>query len=907
MRIMNHKITAPLIIALALLSASCTDEGILLSPGDVAPNAGTVSQKNFSVAAASTSLSVYNATTNTYTATETTVTASIGDRYNQTLTDSHTIYFETEYGLIEPSCVTEDGTCSVTWKTSSFTAANFPANDTGGVFTGSPAVTIIAYTSGEEAFTDFNNNGLYDDTDGGFIDLEEPYIDVGNNGIFDAGADILIDTVNGNDIYGNNLAHDIPDGFFNGPGCTHSTNCSALIRSAVVWDGVVIKLDGGTVAQFNVGGSVTGLTGTVTLQNNGGDDLPISADGPFTFATGIDNGSGYSVTILTQPAGQTCSITSGAGTITSADVTNVAVNCVNNYSVGGNISGLVGTVTLQNNGADNLVLNANGAFTFATTPADGSAYNVTVSAQPVGQVCTVTNGSGTIASANVTSVAVACVSTPYTVGGTISGLSGSVTLQNNGGDNLVLGTNGSFTFATSMITGDTYSVTVSAQPVGQICTVTNGGGTVSGANITNVSVTCVNDTYTIGGLYSGLASGTTLYLTNNGGDLKTITIAGAGSFTFATPLINGATYNVAVFAPQPTGQFCTVTNGSGTVAGANVTNVSVSCVQNDFTIGGTISGLSGSVTLQNNLGDNLIINANGAFTFATPLTNGSTYSVTVLSQPSGQTCTVTGASGTVSSANVTSVGVSCANNPYNISGTLSGLSGSVTLQNNGGDDLVLNANGPFTFTTQINNGSTYNVTVFAQPAGQVCTVSNGSGTVLGANVTSIGVTCANLYTVGGNVSGLTGSVTLQNNGGDSLVIGANGAFTFATGLLDTAAYNVTVSSQPAGQTCTITNGSGNISAANVTNVTVTCAANTIGGTITGLVGNVTLQNNAGDDLVIPGPVASGPFTFATPLNNGATYSVTVSVQPGTGETCTVTSGGSGTVTGPVTTVTVGCI
>jgi hypothetical protein len=82
------------------------------------------------------------------------------------------------------------------------------------------------------------------------------------------------------------------------------------------------------------------------------------------------------------------------------------------FTVGGNISGLTGSVTLQNNGGNNLVRTSGGAFTFATPLATGTAYAVTVRSQPAGQTCTVANGSGTIAAANVTSVAVTCVTNP---------------------------------------------------------------------------------------------------------------------------------------------------------------------------------------------------------------------------------------------------------------------------------------------------------------------------------------------------------------------------------------------------------------------------------------------------------------------------------------------------------------
>ena len=50
-----------------------------------------------------------------------------------------------------------------------------------------------------------------------------------------------------------------------------------------------------------------------------------------------------------------------------------------------------------------------GAFTFATALADGSAYAVSVLTQPADQICTVSNESGTIASADVTDIAVLCV------------------------------------------------------------------------------------------------------------------------------------------------------------------------------------------------------------------------------------------------------------------------------------------------------------------------------------------------------------------------------------------------------------------------------------------------------------------------------------------------------------------
>lgn len=81
------------------------------------------------------------------------------------------------------------------------------------------------------------------------------------------------------------------------------------------------------VGPFTIGGSVSGLTGTVVLRNNGGDDLFVSANGSFTFATRIAAGSSYTVTPSSQPTGQTCTVSAGSG-LANADVSTVTVNCV---------------------------------------------------------------------------------------------------------------------------------------------------------------------------------------------------------------------------------------------------------------------------------------------------------------------------------------------------------------------------------------------------------------------------------------------------------------------------------------------------------------------------------------------------------------------------------------------------
>ncbi len=513
---------------------------------------------------------------------------------------------------------------------------------------------------------------------------------------------------------------------------------------------------GGDVSggSFSVGGTVSGLSGTVVLQDNGGDNLSVSANGSFTCPTLVASGAAYKAAVLTNPAGQICTVTNGSGTVGTANVTSVAVTCTTTYSVGGTVSGLSGTVVLQDNGGDNLSVSANGSFTFATLVASGAAYKATVLTNPAGQTCTVTNGSGTVGTANVTSVAVSCTTNLYSVGGTVSGLSGPVVLQDNGGDNLSVSANGSFTFATTLISGAAYKVTVLTNPAGQSCTVASGSGTIKTANITGVAVACkASATYSVGGTLSGLSG--TVVLQDNGGD--NLSVSANGSFTFATTLISGAAYKVTVLT-NPAGQTCTVTSGSGTIKTANVTNVAVTCKTNaTYSVGGTVSGLSGPVVLQDNGGDNLGVSVNGSFTFATKLASGAAYKVTVLTNPAGQSCTVASGSGTIQTANVTSVAVTCTTSAtsFSVGGTASGLSSAAVLQDNGGDNLSVSASGSFTFATKLASGATYSVTVLTNPSGQTCTVANGSGTIANANITSVAVTC----TTGSGGSGSNVSAT----------------------------------------------------------------------------------------------------------------------------------------------------
>jgi hypothetical protein len=117
-----------------------------------------------------------------------------------------------------------------------------------------------------------------------------------------------------------------------------------------------------------------------------------------------------------------------------------------------------------------------------------------------------------------------------------------------------------------------------------------------------------------------------------------------------------------------------------------------------FTLGGTVSGLAGTLVLTNG-GVDKSITANGSYSFDLAISSGSSYNVTVKTQPTNVTCTVSNATGTIT-ANVTNINVGC-----NCPGPDSPVTrnwGTFTDQCNGVVSLAVNAGtfGGQTYTAQ---------------------------------------------------------------------------------------------------------------------------------------------------------------------------------------------------------------
>jgi uncharacterized repeat protein (TIGR03803 family) len=338
---------------------------------------------------------------------------------------------------------------------------------------------------------------------------------------------------------------------------------------------------------------------------------------------------------------------------------------------------------------------------------------------------------------------------------------------------------------------------------------------------------CGDTTYSLQATIRNLdASGLTLSIN---GATESIA-AGTTTQALAPALASGTQYSVAI-ATQPSTETCTVTNGSGTIAKANVTNVQVTCVANSYPVTGSIKGLTtDGLVLLDNGADTMPVSANATqFTMPTPVLDGSTYAVTIQSQPTGLTCSVSGGTGTMGAGGVT-VTVTCSPNTYPVNGTITGLTSTgLVLQDNGGDTTTIGANAAqFMMPTAIAYGSPYSVTILTQPIGLDCQIPAGAGT-MGVGGATVAVSCAaNAYTVGGTINGLTtGGLVLLDNGTDATTIPANAShFTMPTSIGYGSAYAITVQNEAAGLVCSVSNGAGTMGAADVTNVAIACEKNT---------------------------------------------------------------------------------
>ena len=169
-----------------------------------------------------------------------------------------------------------------------------------------------------------------------------------------------------------------------------------------------------------------------------------------------------------------------------------------------------------------------------------------------------------------------------------------------------------------------------------------------------------SESFVVGGTVYGLAFDG-LVLTNNG---VTLPIAkGATTYSFPGSLEYGETYNVLV-KTNPPHQTCEANpNFNADTAGRMASiNVPVRCAVNAFTVGGKITGLTaeGLELINGTTGGTVgVVKDATVFNFATPVAFGQSYGVTILKQPTGQTCTITNGVGEMGDVKVDNIQVTC--------------------------------------------------------------------------------------------------------------------------------------------------------------------------------------------------------------------------------------------------------
>jgi hypothetical protein len=180
---------------------------------------------------------------------------------------------------------------------------------------------------------------------------------------------------------------------------------------------------------------------------------------------------------------------------------------------------------------------------------------------------------------------------------------------------------------------------------------------------------------------------------------------------------------------------------------------------------------------------------------------------------------------------------------FPVSGTIIDLKYEGLILNTNGMDLPVKAGATsFTFPNALSYGEVYNVTVknnTAQPAHQTCKVAslNGpNGTIYNGptdtagrfGAINIGVLCTtNTIVLSGKIKGLTSAGLQLTNGSDAslTVLPTDVVFTFPS-VEYGKTYGITVLTQPANQTCSVSNGTGVMTDVAPVDIEVNCVNKT---------------------------------------------------------------------------------
>lgn len=145
-----------------------------------------------------------------------------------------------------------------------------------------------------------------------------------------------------------------------------------------------------------------------------------------------------------------------------------------------------------------------------------------------------------------------------------------------------------FAFPNKLEYGDVYNVTFKSFPNNQRCgrptSAIYDNHTDTAGRLEDIAITleCAVIPYAVGGKVNGLTADGLVLSNGSTGGTVSVPKPAAGvttpiEFVFQDPVEFGVSYGVTVLT-QPTGQVCTVANGTDVMKAANVTNIEVTCV-----------------------------------------------------------------------------------------------------------------------------------------------------------------------------------------------------------------------------------------------------------------------------------------------------------------------------------------
>lgn len=546
---------------------------------------------------------------------------------------------------------------------------------------GFSGVAVDGYLFNARAFLDLNGNGTYD--------VGEPTSLTGTDGSFNLSAtqdqinshSVIVQAISGTTIDQDNPNTPLSAGFTMIAPAGYPSVVSPLTTHVAAKMATGLSIDSAKSAVQ----SELGLTSIDVMKNFVAEkttnaayaDAHKVAVSVAEILKTVDSNSNSSTSMAEKLSSMSTKVTSQVvpqlaqikASITINEAKNVTINIINTvsaatvYNLAGSINGLTSSGLTLSNGTDNFSPASNAtSFTFKNKLANTDVYEVKIKNQPDGQICSLSNGFGSINNQSVTNISVRCVDAPGALGGLISGLTTSGLILKNGSTQISINSGAnSFLFQEKINSGDAYAVSVHQQPVGKTCSISAASGVMVRTGVSNLQVTCSANSYKLSGSISGLESAG-LILTN-GTEIKSISTS-ATTFEFDGKVAYGGTYTVSVQA-SPTGYTCSTSNSIGTVGAADVTSVQVSCSINYFQpIRGMVNGLTTS-GLKITSGSETINIAAGAtsFNFSSRIAYGSGYSVVVSGQPSDLTCLIGNGSG-IATGDIQNISITCTGLPY---------------------------------------------------------------------------------------------------------------------------------------------------------------------------------------------------------------------------------------------------